>query len=112
MLEGKLDDANRLMRQALRIRSGRNLRSGIALSLEGLAHVSLAAGRHERAARFLGAAAALRSQIGVPVPAIDLAAIKDATSRIRVALGDEAFVSAHTTGAALPLNDLRADIID
>lgn len=112
MLEGNLDDANRLMRQALRIRSGRNLRSGIALSLEGLAHVSLAAGRHERAARFLGAAAALRTQIGVPVPAIDLPSVKDATSRIRQALGDEAFVSAHSTGAALPINDLRADVID
>ncbi|MBK6425774.1 MAG: protein kinase [Blastocatellia bacterium] len=112
VLGGDVDQANRLLRQSLRIRSARNLRSGIASSLEGLAHASLAAGRHERAARFLGAAAALRELIGVPVPAIDLSAVKDATSSIRQSLGDEAFVAARTTGAELPLNDLRADVID
>lgn len=112
MAGGHLDEANRLLRQSLRIRSARNLRSGIASSLEGLAQASVAGGKYERAARFLGAASALRAQIGVPVPAIDAPAVDEASSIVERELGAEVFEAAYSMGSAVPLGDLRADVID
>jgi predicted ATPase/DNA-binding SARP family transcriptional activator len=76
-------------------------RRAVAETLEELAGVDAAAGEMERAAVMLGAAQALRTAIGAPVPAPDLARISDAVAAVRTALGEERFGAAQASGAAL-----------
>ena len=57
--------ASARLKDAIRINARQDYRSGIALSLEGLAWVSASSGRLERASMLLGAAASLRDELGI-----------------------------------------------
>ncbi|MBO2459078.1 BTAD domain-containing putative transcriptional regulator [Actinomadura violacea] len=68
-----------------------------ALALEGLAGAF--AGRDaERAARLLGAAAALRASVGAPLPPAERGDVDRITAAVREALGDEAFAAGFEDG--------------
>jgi tetratricopeptide (TPR) repeat protein len=71
--------------------------------LEGLGAIAVADGRPERAARLLGAADALRQDIGTPLPAHEAADRNDTIAGCSAVLGEEAFRAAFDAGAALPL---------
>ncbi|MEU4443387.1 hypothetical protein AB0K14_14105 [Actinosynnema sp. NPDC050801] len=73
-----------------------------ALHLEGLAAARKAA--DPRAARLLGAAAALREQVGAPLPTGERGDVDRITATCRSASGEEAFTSAFTSA----LDDGRA----
>ncbi|MFD7446135.1 BTAD domain-containing putative transcriptional regulator [Streptomyces sp. NPDC059909] len=73
----------------------------IALALEGLAGAHALAGRPERAARLLGAAAAARSSVGAPLPAAERGDVDRVTAAAREALGDDGFEAAFGAGAEL-----------
>jgi hypothetical protein len=53
--------------------------------------------------RLLGAAAAMRGEIGTPLPIVDRAAIEDAMATARAVLGEASFAAAWTAGQALSL---------
>ncbi|WP_329101819.1 hypothetical protein OG792_22105 [Micromonospora sp. NBC_01699] len=70
----------------------------IALALEGLAGAQVSAGRPEQAARLLGAAAATRESVGVPLPAAERFDVDRIGGRTRAVLGDEAFATQYAHG--------------
>ncbi|GAB3004181.1 BTAD domain-containing putative transcriptional regulator [Saccharothrix stipae] len=65
----------------------------VALAFEGLAGAEALSGDHERAARLLGAAAALRERVGAPLPTGERGDVDRITATCRSALGEEAFTS-------------------
>jgi hypothetical protein len=78
----------------------------IACCIEGLAGVAAAAGDAEQAARLLGAAAAIRNRIGVPLPEPERTDIQLASETARAVLGGEAFARARQQGQTLDLDRL------
>jgi len=82
-------------------------RLGLAVAAERLAAVTVARvttdpAAGERAARLLGAAAALREAIGAPLPPIDRAEHERAVAAARGALGEQGFAAAFASGRELP----------
>lgn len=80
----------------------------IAESLEEMAGVDAAAGSMARAAALFGASQALRSQIGSPIPAPDLARFEAARSAVRLALGEQHFLAAEAEGRGLSASQAAA----
>ena len=72
--------------------------SGMAYSLDGLAAMSLSAGRPGVAARALAAARAVREAVGHPASAAFAPLLDDLRTRARSALGDEAYEAAAAEG--------------
>ncbi|MEJ3653167.1 BTAD domain-containing putative transcriptional regulator [Actinomycetes bacterium KLBMP 9759] len=82
----------------------------VALAWEGLAGVEALRGDHHRAARLLGAAAALRARVGAPLPAGERGDVDRVTAVCREALGADAFASAFDDGR-LHDDDPEADLL-
>ena len=78
------------------------------LHLENLAYVALGQGEPERAARLLGAAAALRAARWTPILPVDRPEHEDQVARTRAALGEPAFTAAWVAGRAMTLEDALA----
>jgi predicted ATPase/transcriptional regulator with XRE-family HTH domain len=78
------------------------LKHTILLCLEGLARVAVAQGRMELAAQLCGTTAALREDMGWPLPPAKRAEHDRTVSAIRRALGERAFEEAWAKGYALP----------
>lgn len=87
-------------------------RSHIALSLSGLAAVAAAEGQMETAARLLGAVEANRAAMRLPVASAERADHELLLSKIRAALGDDAFDAARAGGQALSLEQAAAEAHD
>jgi DNA-binding CsgD family transcriptional regulator/tetratricopeptide (TPR) repeat protein len=101
LAKGDLEGAAALFRDSLRFDLDELQSWHIAGSLEGLA-ASIGPNRQpELAARLLGAAEALREEVGIPVEP----ALQDAHARtiaaVRAALGDDAFAQAWASGRAM-----------
>jgi hypothetical protein len=96
--QGKHALAGTLLVESLGIRRELEDRLGMAECLEGLAGLAGAQGKHERAARLLGAAEAIRALIGAPLPPSDRAAHDRCVSSTREALGETAFHAEWATG--------------
>jgi len=73
--------------------------------LEGLARVAAMQGRPERAARLLGASAALRDEMGTPLSPIVRADHDHASNTVHEALGEDAFEAAWAVGQAMSLEE-------
>jgi len=89
-------------------------RLGLAVAAERLAAVTAARSAAdpatgERAARLLGAAAALREALGAPLPPIDRAEHERAIAAARGALGAEGFAAAFAAGRELSLAGIIAE---
>ncbi|HLY22673.1 MAG TPA: LuxR C-terminal-related transcriptional regulator [bacterium] len=74
---------------------------GIAWNLEGLAAVAVTAGDHERAARLLGAADALRKVINTPLTPSERADLERTLAAARAALSEADIAAAWAKGAAM-----------
>jgi hypothetical protein len=83
-------------------------RLGIATGLEAMAAVSAPVAA-TRAARLLGAAAALRRAIGTPLAPMERPAHAMTVRAISGRLGAPAFAEAWRAGAALPLTEAVAE---
>ena len=70
--------------------------------LEGLVRVAAAQGKMERAARLSGAAAALREDMGWPIPPVKRGEHDRTVAAARGAPGEEAFTAAWAAGCAAP----------
>jgi predicted ATPase/class 3 adenylate cyclase len=113
--EGDHARAAGLHAQALAIYGENSDQWGIIESLEGLAAAAagqgqqqrtacIAAGQHfTRAARLLGAAAALRASTGCPMSLVDREDVERATAVAGATLGEPAFTTALAEGRATPL---------
>jgi hypothetical protein len=73
--------------------------------LEGLARVAVMKGRPERAARLLGASAALRDEMGTPLSPIIRADHDHASKTAHEALGEVEFEAAFAAGRAMPFEE-------
>jgi hypothetical protein len=86
-LSGKLAEAERCHQEVLSAAREHGAPLPIARCIQGLASVAAAAGDAEQAARLLGAAAAIRDRIGVPLPEPERTDIEQASETARVVLG-------------------------
>jgi predicted ATPase/DNA-binding SARP family transcriptional activator len=77
----------------------------VALALEGLAGAQALAGHAEHAARLLGAAAAARRSVGVPLPDGERDDVDRVASRAREALGDAGYDAEFERGGRLGLDE-------
>jgi non-specific serine/threonine protein kinase len=91
---------------ALRVRMGQ--RKGLAECFEEGAANASASGDAARGARLLGAADAIRREIGAPVYPVDTAERAAERAAIRAALGDAPFAAAFADGARLSERDAVA----
>jgi len=79
--------------------------------LEGMARVAATLGQSERAAKLLGASAALRDEMGTPLSPIVRVDHAHAANTAREALGEQAFENAWTAGHSTPLDESIADAL-
>jgi predicted ATPase/DNA-binding SARP family transcriptional activator len=98
---GDRSTARGLFEESLRLRIELNDPAGIAECLAGMAGLELSEGRADEAARLLGAAAAMRSALGVVPWMGDEQALADDAASARAALGPEGFESAWQAGGSL-----------
>jgi len=83
----------------------------LAEALSGIAGVAVAQGRPERAARLLGATAALREQIGAAIEGWNRPTHERVVALVRAALAPAAFASAWSAGANLSLEAVLAEAL-
>lgn len=95
--------ARQMYRESLSLRWATGSERGIAECLEGLALISA---DPREAGRWLGAAEALRRQVGSPPPVPQRAPIETAAHRARAALGALEFEAERVRGSALPLAEV------
>jgi predicted ATPase len=87
-------------------------REGIAESLERLAALAVAEAHADRAARLLGAAAALRAAIGLATPPAERTEYERDVEVVRIALDDLDFRAAWAAGRAMTLEQAVAYALD
>jgi non-specific serine/threonine protein kinase len=106
-VQGSFHQARALYEESLSLYRELGNKCLIALTLSNLAGLATAPGSGAevlgRAARLLGAVAALRETIGAPEPLSERAYIEHASAAIRCALGEIAWAAAWAEGQALTL---------
>jgi predicted ATPase/class 3 adenylate cyclase/DNA-binding CsgD family transcriptional regulator len=100
--------AEDLHHEALTLRARADLRPGVAESLESLAALATDQESFSEAARLLGAACALRAEIGLARWPADQAGYDTDVVRARDALGEHAFDAAWAEGQALHVDEAVA----
>ena len=98
-----------LLREALVLTREAGNRWYLAEALESLATATARLGDLPRAARFWGAAEALRETIGGPVPPADRARYQEDLASLQARLGEAAFAEAWAMGRELTLDELAAE---
>ncbi|MGI8689439.1 MAG: ATP-binding protein [Thermomicrobiales bacterium] len=84
---------------------------GVAENIERFALIAYDQGQPERAARLLGAANALRTIIGAPLPPADRDAYDRTITNARTALGEKAFASAWEAGRMFSMEQVVAEAL-
>ncbi len=105
---GDLERAAALHRDALRRRRDLGDKPGIAECLERLAATVERGGQETRAATLLGAAAALRDGLRVPLPPVERPGYERLVSALRSTLAEEAFAAAWAAGHSLSMDQAVA----
>jgi len=100
-LQGDMARAVRLQREALTLVLDRADPENVAAGIEKLADIAVARHRGLRAARLLGAAAAVREAGHAPLPPADRQLQERTVARARVLIGDAAFEAAREAGRGL-----------
>jgi predicted ATPase len=109
---GEHAQASRLYEESLELARRMGVNHTILPCLEGVARVAVAQGRMERAARLWGAAAALREDMGWPLPPAKRVEHDSAVAAAREALGEVVFAGAWARGHALPLDEAITDTVN
>ena len=104
--------AARQYAESLEIRRDLGDRSDVSYSLESIAATAAADGACEQAARLYGAAAALRAEIGAPLPQSEMARYRHGVETIHSALGEPAVSTAWEEGRTLPWMQAAAEALD
>jgi predicted ATPase/DNA-binding XRE family transcriptional regulator len=103
--------ASKLYAESLELMRRFGFRSAAVDCLEGVARVAAMQGRPERAARLLGASAALRDEMGAPLVPASRTDHDHAANAARVALGEDAFAAARAVGHAMSLEEAITDAL-
>jgi hypothetical protein len=101
IVQQRLDEARELIGIALTAFEAVRLEVGTSYALESAAVVAEASGEREVAARLLGAADKLRSEVEVPIWGPRLSRFETLKRSMKDALGEEGFAIAWTEGRAL-----------
>lgn len=111
---GEIAQAAALYRETLVMARDLGVRWGFPICLEGLARVVTHQGRPDQAARWWGAAAALREEIGVPLPPDDRAVYgyDRAIAEARALLGEARFAEEWRAGQVMSLERAIAEALD
>jgi hypothetical protein len=110
--QGNSARAAALLGESLRLGQEIGASDRVAVALETLAAAAAADGRPQEAARFGGAADALRSSLGLPL-SLDQQASHDQTVRmVRAALGEDAFAALWAVGEAQPLGETIVEALE
>ncbi len=111
---GETEEAKTLLVDALEVLAAQGMRDAVALCLESLAGVLADSGDAESGARFLGSAALIREESGIPLPENRADEVAADTSAAVAILGQERFDQLAEEGRSLdPLQfalDLRASL--
>jgi predicted ATPase/DNA-binding CsgD family transcriptional regulator len=102
---GEAGRAHEDAHQALTIGRANKSQTGIIMALESLGELAGVTDDHDKAARLLGAADALRHVIGFPRARMYKDAYDAAVAVIRAGIGDAAFEKAWDEGGALTIDD-------
>ncbi|MGH2723708.1 MAG: hypothetical protein ACRDI0_05490 [Actinomycetota bacterium] len=105
---GDVNDARLHLRRAMDLTVEAGSEMGIAQMLLGVALLAQAEGRHERAARLLGAQARIQETLGGAPPPELLAPFGDPEADARTALDDETFERAWAKGRAMTTEEAVA----
>ena len=108
---GIIGEAAALLNEALTLSHEAGDMLNIASALEGAADMAVMARQPNRAARLLGASAALRESLGAPIPASEQAVFDRAVAAARAALGEESFEAARKAGGALTVEAALAEAL-
>ncbi len=101
-LQGDVLAARHLYQESLTLLFKFNVyKEQVAAALEGLATLSAGQGEPRQAARFWGAAEALREAIGAPMYPVYRASYTQAITRVRAKLGEQAFRTAWARGRGM-----------
>jgi tetratricopeptide (TPR) repeat protein len=101
-----------VLREALVVQEQQGLKGMIGESLERFAGLALRHGRAARAARLFGAAEALRTALGAPLPPSERTDYDRDVASSRAQLDAATFAAAWAQGRALPLEQAIADALD
>lgn len=105
---GDFDEAERCFEASLKIDVTRTQQWHVASALEGLGEVAAKQRHAARAARLLGAASHIRTEIGVPLEPAVSAQVERVTSSVRNILGGDSFATEWENGQRLPIAELIA----
>lgn len=100
---GEVATAEEQLREAMRLSKGRGL--VVPTVLERMAEVAIAKGQEERGAKLLGAAAARREAIGVPLPPVAAPVHEHLLDLLRTRLGSTTVAQAWARGEAGAMGD-------
>jgi ATP/maltotriose-dependent transcriptional regulator MalT len=110
-LQGDFAQAHRLYAESLAIFRETGDRHNLVWALEGQAGLLAAMGQAAPAAKLLGAAAALRTAAGAPVPPVERARVVATVAAVRGWLGESAFAAAWGAGQHLSAEQAIADAL-
>jgi predicted ATPase/DNA-binding CsgD family transcriptional regulator len=108
----QLVQASTLLEHGLTLSRDSGDRAGISDFLEGVGHLLALTGRTDRAARFYGAAEALREAVRMPRSGSEHRAREASVNALRDAMTDVAFATAWAAGRGLPLATAVEEALD
>ena len=109
VLLDQLERARVAALESMQVAEASGQRATCACNLDPIAGLAESLGDHERAARYYGAANALRRESGTLREPPDQAFITALISRTETALGPEAFAAAEDAGRAMSYDEAIAD---
>ncbi len=109
--DGDLTRAIALYKESLTLNRNVGHLLGVAENIERFALIAYDQGQPERAARLLGAANALRTVIGAPLPPADRDAYDRTITNARTALDEKAFASAWEAGRMFSMEQVVAEAL-
>ncbi|MFD0580310.1 BTAD domain-containing putative transcriptional regulator [Dactylosporangium darangshiense] len=104
---GEAANALALHLESLDIAAKFDTSRGMAIAFDGVAGALALAGRHDRAARLLGAAAAMRESSSTPLVLAERVDIERITARARDELGENRFAAEFERGRTLTPDEIR-----
>ncbi len=108
---GQVSAASEVLREGLELFRALGHKLGIANALEELGALSAVQGDEMQAATLLGAAHALREEIGAPLPPVDRAAYDSNLASCRARLSETVFAEAWAGAVARPFQEVVDQVL-
>lgn len=106
--EGKLEEAQRLLKDSIKDFQADQNKSGLAFTLDKMASLLSITEKPEAAAQLIGWSDAARKEVGDPRPQLEQAETDRDIAAIKAAIGSQAFKAAFHSGSALTMDQIVA----